>query len=226
MGKGKSTKKAETKNISGAPSYLKILKSGEKSIINDKDTGSKAIVPIQADKDNEIEIVQIDGGLITGLSEGNVICDNLVFSLDTQVQNVKITWLIELKGTKKPNEVQHAITQITKSIEYLNDSVKYPEASKYLKQRDYVFAAVAGAPDKTLPVINNDEIKTLCKKLNSMCGKRKDIKNMFVLFCYIKPNKSYSKAVRSGNKPPYEILCSSGSGGYISYPSMLLELLK
>jgi len=55
MGKGKSTKKAETKIISCTPSYIKVFKSGEKCLINDKDTGSKAIVPIQVDKDNEIE---------------------------------------------------------------------------------------------------------------------------------------------------------------------------
>ncbi len=220
MGKAK---KPKTEKV---PSYIKIVEAEEKYLLNDMDTGSKAIVPIQVDTDNAVEVVQVDGGLITGLPEGKAICDNLVFTLDTRVQNLKITWLIELKGTKKSSEVQHAITQIVESIEYLNDSVRYPEASKYLKQRDYVFAAVAGAPDKTLPVINNEEIKTLCKKLNAMCGKRKEIKNMFALFCYIKPNKSYKKAVRSGNKPPYEILCSSSNTGYIPYPSMLLELLR
>lgn len=220
MGKTKKTK------IAKKVGYSEVVGAEGKYLINDMETGSKAIVPIQIDKDTAVEIVQIDGGLITGLPKGKHICDNLVFTLDTEVKNLKITWLIELKGTKKPDEVQHAITQIVESIEYLNDSVSYPEASKYLKQRDYVFAAVAGAPDKTLPVINNEEIKTLCKKLNALCGKRKEIKNMFALFCYIKPNKGYKKAVRSGNKPPYEILCSSGNNGYIPYPSMLLELLK
>ncbi|MBO5352078.1 MAG: hypothetical protein J6A77_02145 [Lachnospiraceae bacterium] len=206
--------------------HIRILQQEEKLLINDKETGSKAIVPIQVDKNHLVEVVQIDGGLITGLPERKAICDNLIFSLETQVQSLRITWLIELKGTQKSSEVQHAVTQIIESIEYLNDSVKYPEASKYLKQRDYVFAAVAGAPDKTLPIINNDEIKALCKKLNRMCGKRKEIKNMFSLFCYIKPNKNYNKAVCRGSKPPYEILCSSGKSGYIPYPSMLLELLK
>lgn len=61
---------------------------------------------------------------------------------------MKLTWLIELKGTKNTKKVEEAITQIAESIECLNDSVKYPAASKYLKQRDYVFAAVAGAPGK------------------------------------------------------------------------------
>lgn len=108
----------------------------------------------------------------------------------------------------------------------MNDSVKYPAASKYLKQRDYVFAAVAGAPDKTLPVINNDEVKELCRRLNAMCERRKEIKNMFALFCYIKPNKGNGKVVCSGKRPPYEILCNAGKDGYIPYPSMLLRLLK
>lgn len=123
-------------------------------------------------------------------------------------------------------EVEHAVTQIMESIEYLNDSVKYPKASKFLKQRDYVFAAVAGAPDKTLPITNNDDVKKLCKKLNAMCGKRKEIKNMFSLFCYIKPNKRSGKVVCGGSKPPYEILCNLGKEGYIPYPSMLLHLIK
>lgn len=219
-------KKEKSYGKTGEQSILKIVKSGEKHIINDILTGSKAFVPVQMDAGYEAEIVQVDGKLITGLPDGRHVCDSLVFSLDSEVQNIRITWLIELKGTKNEHEAKHAITQIEESIEYLNDSVRYPVATKYLKQRDYVFAAVAGAPDKTLPIMNNNDIKSLCKRLNALSGRRKQIKDMFMLFCYIKPNRNCNNALLHGDRPPYNIYCHSNKNGYISYPSMLLKLLK
>ena len=59
-----------------------------------------------------------------------------------------------------------------------------------------------------------------------MCGERKKVKDRFALFCYIKPNKNCSGATRKGTKPPYDIQCYSSKTGYISYPSMLMELLR
>lgn len=66
---------------------------------------------------------------------------------------LNITWVIELKVTKNEKEAKHAIEQITKSIQYMQDQASYPKAGKYIKNRDFVFAAVAGAPDKTLPAL-------------------------------------------------------------------------
>ncbi len=102
----------------------------------------------------------------------------------------------------------------------------YPNAFKYVNNRDYIFAAIVGAPDKTLPVLNNVEIKTLCQKLMSLSTKRKSVKDLFMLFCYIKPNVQCKKAEVRGIKPPYDILCYKNQGGYITYPSMLMQLLK
>ncbi|MBQ9120310.1 MAG: hypothetical protein IJY09_09710 [Lachnospiraceae bacterium] len=138
------------------PSYSKGLKASEKYLINDIATGSKAMVPIQVDAGQEVEIVQLDGGLIQDLPEGKHCCDNLVFTLDSTVQNLKM----------------------------------------------------------------------LCRRMYSLSGQRKQVKDMFMLFCYIKPNKNCSKAAKRGNKAPYDIQCYSNSAGYIPYPSMLQELLK
>ena len=75
-------------------------------------------------------------------------------------------------------------------------------------------------------MMNNTEIKTLCKKLLTLSGKRKNVNDMFMLFCYIKPNVQCKKAEVSGTKPPSHILCYKNQGGDITYPSMLMELLN
>lgn len=61
-------------------------------------------------------MVEIDGGLITGLSEGEYICDNLIYTIKTRTAGLNITWFLELKGTKNEKEVKHAVDQIIKSI--------------------------------------------------------------------------------------------------------------
>lgn len=139
--------------------------------------------------------------------------------------NLNITWIIELKGTKNKGEADHAIEQIMGSIRHMQNEALYPQASEYIKKRDYVFAAVAGAPDRTLPILNNGDIKKLCQKLRAISGKKTEIKNMFSLFCYIKPNKRCHTAKIRGEAPPYDIECYSSDGSFIPYPSMLLKLL-
>ena len=116
------------------------------------------------------------------MSEGDAICDSLIYTIKDNYGGLNITWIIELKGTKIITEAKHSIEQITKSIQYMQDQIAYPQASKYIMNRDFVFAAVAGAPDKTLPVLNNDEIKTLCKKLRAISGRRKEVRDMFMFF--------------------------------------------
>ncbi len=46
------------------------LTGGQKEVIQDKAHKSKAFVPIQIDSGNSVEVVQVDGGLITGLLPG------------------------------------------------------------------------------------------------------------------------------------------------------------
>lgn len=207
-------------------SFITVMHEGQKCVIQDKAHKSKALVPVQMDMGNSVEIVQVDGGLITGLPEGEPICDNLIYTIKDSSMGLNITWIIELKGTKNPKEAKHSIDQIVSSIQYFQDQAAYPQAFKYVSQRDYVFAAVAGAPDKTLPILNNREIKALCQKLYSLSGKRKSVKDMFMLFCHICPNRQCGKAEIRGDKPPYNILCYKNHGGYITYPSMLRKLLE
>ena len=216
MGKGQKQKEN---------SFICSLEEGQKMKIDDSAHGSKAFVPIQIDPGNSVEIVQIDGGLITGLSSNKPCADNLIYTVKDTRTNLNITWIIELKGTKNQEEAEHAIKQIVESIGYMQDEAAYPQAAKYIKKRDYVFTAVVGAPDRTLPVLNNEDIRKLCKKLQAISGKKKDIKNMFSLFCYIRPNRRCSKAKIKGEAPPYSIECYSNKDGFIPYPSMLLRLL-
>ncbi|NBI61745.1 hypothetical protein D3Z38_01360 [Clostridiales bacterium] len=206
--------------------FIVELTEGKNRVIEDREHKSKAIVPIQIDSGNSVEVVQVDGGLITGLSEGKPICDSLVYTIKDTSTNLNITWILELKGTQNQKNAKHAVEQIVQSIQYMQQRVSYPQAEKYITDRDFVFAAVAGAPDKTLPVLNNSEIKTLCKTLRALSRRRKDIKDMFALFCYVRPNKKCKKAEVKGNKPPYDILCYRKNDGYIPYPSMLTQLLK
>ncbi len=199
---------------------------GQRVVIEDIEHKSKAFAPIQIDEGNLVEVVQVDGGLITGLSEGDFICDNLVYTIEDNLMGLNITWLIELKGTKNTKKAAHSIDQILKSIQYMQDQIKYPQAGKYVAKRDFVFAAIAGAPDKTLPALTNKDTNKLCKKLMAISGRRKEIKDMSMLFCYIRPNVRYDKADVRGQKPPYEIVCYNKKEGYIPYPSMLMKLLE
>ena len=214
------------KNKGQRESFITNWTERQKYVIDDIEHQSKALVPIQIDIGNSVEIVQVDGGLITGLPEGEVVCDNLVYTIKDSNMELNITWIIELKGTKNPKEAKHSIKQIISSIQYFQDQVGYPKAFKYVNNRDYVFAAIAGAPDKTLPVLNNGDIKALCQKLMAISIKRKSVKDMFMLFCYIRPNIQCEKVEVRGDKPPYNIYCYKNQGGYIPYSSMLMKLLE
>lgn len=215
---------AENKRAKEA--FVSQLTEGQRFVIKDVEHKSKAFVPLQVDSGNDIEVVKVDGGLITGLPKGEKICDNLVYTIKDNKTGLKITWIIELKGTKNDKEAKYAVDQIIKSIQHMQDQISYPQAAKYITNRDFVFAAVAGAPDKTLPALNNDDIKILCKKLMAISKKRKEIRDMFMLFCYIRPNERCRNAEVNGNKAPYSILCYNKQDGYISYPSMLIKLLE
>ena len=106
---------------------------GQKFVIKDTEHKSKAFVPIQIDSGNTVEVVQVDGGLITGLSEGELVCDNLVYTIKDNGMGLNITWIIELKGTKKEKEAKHAVDQIIKSIQYMQDQISYPQAENILQ---------------------------------------------------------------------------------------------
>lgn len=202
-----------------------ILKPEEKCIIRDEKSETKAFAPVQMGKKSVAELVNVDGGLIQGLPKGKCICDSLLYTVESESVIGKITWLIELKGTKNEKEVSHAADQIMETIGYLLDQMVYPNAQKYLEKRDYVFAAIVGAPDKTLPVLNDTRIKELCRKLYGLSGKRKNIDNLTCLFFYVRPNKNCTKMKIQKSKPPYEVVCYSTKEGYITFPDDLFKMI-
>ena len=57
------------KNKEQRESFIVNWTEGQKYVIDDTEHQSKALVPIQIDVGNSVEIVQVDGGLITGLPE-------------------------------------------------------------------------------------------------------------------------------------------------------------
>lgn len=69
------------KNKGQRESFITNWTEGQKYVIDDAEHQSKALIPIQIDIGNSVEIVQIDGGLITGLPKREVICDNLVYTI-------------------------------------------------------------------------------------------------------------------------------------------------
>lgn len=202
-----------------------ILKPDQKCIIRDGKSHTKAFAPVQIGKQSMAELVNVDGGLIKGLPKDKWICDNLLYTVESESAIGKITWLIELKGTKNEKEVSHAADQIMDTIGYLSDQMGYPGAQKYIEKRDYVFAAIVGAPDKTLPILNDTKIKKLCRKLYGLSGKSNNINDMFCLLFYVRPNKNCTKMKIQKSKPPYEVICYSTKGGYITFPDDLVKML-
>lgn len=213
-------KRKDTNEIS------KILQEGDKIVIKDDKSDTKAFVPVQIGQQTVAELVNVDGGLIKDLPQNELICDNLLYTLKSPGTIGNITWFIELKGTKNEKEVRHAIKQILNTMGYFLDQSTFPMAGRYIEKRDYIFAAVAGAPDKTLPRLIDPDIKKLCKQLYKLSGKRGNINDMAVLFFYIKPNKSCKKMKLQQNIPPFEIICYSTSEGYITFPHDLMKILK
>ncbi len=215
-----SQKEKSNKRDKVSQSYVTIVNTGEKYVIRDTEAGSKAWVPIVIDEGVQVEVVQVDKGLINYLPKGEEICDNLVFTLQNS-KGPQITWIIELKGSKNPKEAKHAISQIEESIQHLQNEELCPSGMKYIEKRDYVMAAIVGAPKKTIPIMNDDEIKSLCRKLRRMSGKR--VRDMFSLFCQIRLADTCKTVQRRGDRPPYEYTCYNKTGTYINFPSELMK---
>lgn len=131
-----------------------MLYEGNRYTIEDPESGSRGKVKILIAEKNVAEVVKVDKGLIRNVPKGKFICDNLVYTVKDGKHNLKITWLIELKGSGNEHEAKHCIDQIMDTIGYLRDSAGYPQAEEYLDGRDLVFAAIVGAPDKTLPALS------------------------------------------------------------------------
>ena len=221
MAKRKQTASRQTID-STEPEIL--LRGGDRYTIEDSGSDSKSKVRILIAEKNVAEVVKVDKGLIKNVPDGQYICDNLVYTVEDRKHNLKITWLIELKGSDDEKQARHCIDQIMDTIGYLQDSAGYPQAEKYLKGRDLVFAAIVGAPDKTLPALGSGDIKGLCKKLYQLSGSKPC--NMSSLLFYVRLNKGVKKAALSGTYAPYTIQCYTAAGTELTYPDNLLDLLR
>lgn len=201
----------------------KIISQGESFVLKDDETESKALLPVAVSNGYNLEIVKIDKGLIADIPEGKFICDNLIYSMPMKKDGIKITWLVELKGTKVEQVAKHAIDQIMDTISFLLDEGKYPDAAKYLKKRDLVFCLVVGSPDKTLPSFMRPDIKQLCQRLMKHSLQRSKIKDIYSLFFCIQPRKT--KKVNCSAHAPYTITCYNSRGCEIAFPKMFTDLV-
>lgn len=222
-------KRKESKRAPRVPDGKKkavtILESGEKYTLEDFETKSHGIFPIKVDDGYQIEVAKLDGELIEHRRERERCSDALLYTIPEK-EGEKITCLVELKGTEKEEKVDYAVDQLLKTIGYLQDLQEYPKLKKYLEDRSYVMAAIAGAPDKTLPRSANSKITPLCRKLYSLSKNRKSVRKMEDLVFYVAPDKVCRKFSIAGQSSPYSIRCHNAANAFIPVPETLNEILK
>ena len=200
-----------------------IIEAGERFLVEDRDSGSKGIMPILVDAGYKIEVIKVDKGILQNERDRERACDYmLVANGDTDDENStsgglnRVICMTELKGTGKENEINHAYSQVSQSIDRI--------PAEYMKSTDYMMAAIAGAQDKTLPSMINPEKKKLCEKMYSKS--RHKVNDMNKLVFYIQPNVRIRKAFVNTSKNPRVIECYSRKGAEIPVPSMLVDVIK
>lgn len=192
--------------------------------IEDKESGSKSILPLAVDEKHVLEVIKLDKGVIGELKEGEVIGD-VIFSAMPVEEGSKIACLAELKGSDRSDKVDHAVLQLEKTIPHLQDLEKYPFFAPYLNA-DFMMAAIVGAPDRTLPKCTDDRSRALCSKLYRLSKQRAHIKQMNGLLFYVVLNKNTKMYSINGEKAPYTISCYSSKGARIPVPKALEELIQ
>lgn len=193
----------------------KILCAGDQFLVEDRESGSRGIMPIQVDTGCEVELTKVDEGILCNENEGERACDFMLIS-KCEVNDDKVVCMLELKGTGNGKEISRAYNQIRQSINRI--SGRYKDNARYL------MAAIAGAQDKTLPSMINQEKRELCKVMFSKS--RRKIANMDKLLFYVQPNAKTKKAYVNINRNPCVIECHSGKGAAIPVPSMLIEAVE
>lgn len=179
----------------------------------------------KVDAGYKIEAAKLDKGLIRDLKERDIISDALLYTIPED-EGEQITCLIELKGTGRDEKVSYATDQIRRTISYLQNKEKYPDLAKYLENRGFVMAAIAGAPNKTLPRSSDDKTKTLCRELYRLSIRKKKIRNMDGLLVYVTPNRNYNRYSITGERSPYTFCCHNARDCHVPMPSALVELLN
>lgn len=190
--------------------YEYTILKGEK-IIEDQESGSKAIFPIKVEEPHQVKLYKTD--VKTSVGDRKKACDYLMVCDEDKY---KITCLTELKGTHKTNEVRDALIQIVTSLEALKQN--------YMRGTKIAIGIVVGAPDKTLPKMISSNTRSLCKKLYSQSEDKRKIKNMDNLLIYVQLEKGIKKAIVIGKNSAKIIKCHSKSGAHVPVPSMLVEI--
>ncbi len=189
------------------------LLADEKYTIADKESGSRAFMPIHIDTGYAVEIIKLDDGQMPCGRDNERICDYL---LTCKGRNPSIVCVTELKGTKKDEKVSDAYEQLLQTVKR--------QCSVFVHKASYAMAAIAGAQDKSLPRGNNGERRALCKELLKLSEEK--VKNMDNLVFYVQPDVKVKKAYVNYNRSPRVIMCHSKTGAQIPVPSMLIEAVK
>ncbi len=190
-----------------------VICAGNSFLITDGESGSKGVMPIIVDNGYMVKIVKVDKGILSNERESERACDYIMIAKD---KFDKIVCMTELKGTYNGNEISHAYNQISQSIDRI--------PVEYFNNAQYVMAAVAGAQDKTLPSMINQEKRKLCQKMRLKCMAK--VKDMNKLVFYVQPSKGIKKAYVNNKKNPCVIECHSKHGAEIPVPSMLVEAIE
>lgn len=192
-----------------------ILCAEDQFLVEDRESGSRAIMPIQVDTGYEVEVIKVDQGILHNEKEKERACDFMLIS-KCEVNDDKAVCMLELKGTENGKEISRAYNQIRQSISRVS--------KEYIKNACYLMAAIAGAQDKTLPSMINQEKRELCKVMFSKS--RRKIANMDKLLFYVQPNARIKKAHVNISKNPRVIECHTMKGAAIPVPSMLIEAVE
>ena len=193
----------------------KILCAEDQFIVEDRESGSRGIMPIQVDTGYEVEVIKVDKGILHNEKEKERACDFMLIS-KCEANDDKVVCMLELKGTENGKEISHAYNQIRQSINRIS--------AESIKNACYLMAAIAGAQDKTLPSMITPEKRKLCKVMISKS--RNKVSNMDRLLFYVQPNAKTKKAYVNISRNPRVIECHSKKGAAISVPSMLIEAVE
>lgn len=190
----------------------KIPLTGE-YIIEDRESGSKAYFPIELEEKHSANLYKVD---FKGRdNKENKVCDNLIIMDE---EKYKISGLIELKGSGRKDKVADSWKQLNQSFDRYRDL--------YFEKSKISLAIVAGAPDKTLPQMINNERKNLCKKLHANSLDKEKFKSIDNHIVYIQPDNNIKKTAVIKRENGFVIKCHAKHGLHVNIPRMLMDVIK
>ena len=212
--RGRRGKETEKKNSQ----KRRMVLSNRRVVLSDMESGSRAVLPLALE--SKCKIIKADDGDVLFWPEGKFACD-YVIGEDTDSHGVCA--FVELKDTGRGDQVKKAAIQIMDTMEILG----YPENAKHqsiAEKRDFVFAAIAGAPDKTLPRLVDHDMKSLAKKLYDRSGVK--VTNMSNLIFEVQPGNNCKEARIKGVDGHFRVECGLKKGAEIPFPKLFEQILK